>query len=235
VKNPQPPEKRVHDTCIDVHSIFYTIQGEGPFTGTPAVFIRLAGCNIQCEFCDTDYTVGRSLRSINSIILEVNAVLQQNPIGLVVITGGEPFRQDIAPLINALMRQRFYVQIETNGTLPPPQVLFNTNPQSRAGPYIVVSPKGSKVHYDTMHAACAYKYVMAHTEVDLEDGLPTKVLGHPCATRVARPPRSIPIYLQPADHQNGYQNSLNLKACIRSCMTYGYLLQLQVHKLIGME
>ena len=57
--NSQAIEKSAHYTTrsYDVHSIFPTIQGEGPFVGQPAIFIRLAGCNLQCPACDTDYTL----------------------------------------------------------------------------------------------------------------------------------------------------------------------------------
>ena len=51
--NTQEPEKIDRDRHLDVHSIFHTIQGEGPYCGHPAVFIRLAGCNLQCPGCDT--------------------------------------------------------------------------------------------------------------------------------------------------------------------------------------
>ena len=54
--NKQPIEKREpsYEGTLQVHSIFKTIQGEGPFCGTPCVFVRLAGCNLQCPACDTD-------------------------------------------------------------------------------------------------------------------------------------------------------------------------------------
>ena len=61
--NQQAPEKQQlrGDGLLAVHSIFYTIQGEGPFAGETAVFVRLAGCNLQCPLCDTDYTSDRRM------------------------------------------------------------------------------------------------------------------------------------------------------------------------------
>lgn len=233
MKNLQTPEKRRVDLLIDVHSIFYTIQGEGPFSGTPAVFVRLAGCNLQCDFCDTEYTKGRHAMRVVDVAIEVERVAKFKHQGLVVITGGEPFRQDIGNLITLLTNHGFYVQVETNGTLPPPdEVCFNRFTHERAGAYIVVSPKGS--HVATMQA-CAYKYVLTAGEVDI-DGLPTTVLGHPCKTRVARPPDDawLPIYVQPADLQDPLKNHDNLQIAIASCMRHGYLLQIQTHKLIGL-
>ena len=57
-RNTQPAEKQVKSSglILAINSIFYTIQGEGPFAGSPAVFVRLAGCNLQCPMCDTEYT-----------------------------------------------------------------------------------------------------------------------------------------------------------------------------------
>lgn len=246
--NQQAPEKRVRDETglIDVHSIFYTIQGEGPFCGTPAVFIRLAGCNLQCPGCDTDYTSKRKAMFVPWIINEVTMLqpadarntYARDSRGLVVITGGEPFRQDIGPLINALTVRGYYVQVETNGTLPPPMdVVFNVDPSFRMGAYIVCSPKAGKVHPDTSIRACCYKYVMSHNSVDPVDGLPGLALNHTAAPHVARPPGNWyrPIYLQPEDARNSKTNDKNLQACILSCMKHGYILQLQIHKLICME
>ena len=118
--NEQSAEHAVVDTfgCIDVHSIFPTIQGEGPHAGRPAVFVRLAGCNLTCPACDTDYTSTRDRMSVHHVI---NRIATVNPVvdtpTLVVITGGEPFRQDITELINRLLEFSHEVQIETNGTL----------------------------------------------------------------------------------------------------------------------
>ncbi|MEG7364337.1 7-carboxy-7-deazaguanine synthase QueE, partial [Pseudomonas citronellolis] len=97
--NLQPIEKRTKsaDGLLSLHSIFHTIQGEGPFCGTPSVFVRLAGCNLQCPACDTDYTQGRRAASVQEIL---DKVQEYQSSGLVVITGGEPFRQDITRLLN---------------------------------------------------------------------------------------------------------------------------------------
>lgn len=241
--NTQPIEKRVaRATTLSVHSIFYTIQGEGPFCGTPAVFVRLAGCNLQCPGCDTDYTTGRKEASVEDV---ADAVIFHHPKvgdGLVVITGGEPFRQPlVGELIACLVDLGFYVQIETNGTLPPPAlpygVRFITNTALRKQAYIVCSPKAGKVNSLTAAAACAYKYVLHADSVDHSDGLPLLALHHPAAPRVARPPQGFagPVYLQPMDTQNPFDNLRHKRACVAACLKHGYTLQLQVHKLIGME
>jgi len=242
MKNQQTPEKR--QTVVgnghhklDIHSIFHTIQGEGPFCGTPAVFIRLAGCNLQCPKCDTDYTSVRRWVSIDKIIDEVARASYKTKTNLIVITGGEPFRQDIGKLVSELYGIGYYIQVETNGTLPPPLInIVSKDFNVRDGLYIVVSPKAGKVNKRTEMYACAYKYVMGEDSVHEEDGLPFHVLGHSLGKlTVARPPEFFdgPIYLQPIDEDDAAKNQRHLNACIRSCMKFNYILQLQIHKLIG--
>lgn len=244
--NEQKPEKRVTDKLLSVHSIFYTIQGEGPFCGRPATFIRLAGCNIQCVMCDTDYTVGRQMLSIEDI---TKSLADNHSHGLVVITGGEPFRQDITALCYRLIAEGYLVQIETNGTLPPPeglqQIVSTKLSEPLFGVYIVCSPKTGKVNEQTARLACCFKYVLSSESVDRIDGLPVLALegqaGALTEQRVARPPDKWfgQIYLQPMDENCKCDdcvalNKAHLDACVKSCLDHGYTLQLQVHKLIGL-
>lgn len=235
--NAQPIEKRATDELgrIDVHSIFHTIQGEGPFCGTPSVFVRLAGCNLQCPGCDTDYTSQRR-KLLPSQIVEL--VEEMMPRGLVVITGGEPFRQDITNLIVGLHDGGFYVQIETNGSLSPSFIHWNKKPHERMGAYLVLSPKTGKVNPRAWAEACCVKYVGECGDLAADDGLPVRALRHTANPRLARPPEwwDRPIYLQPMDdHSDPAANRLNLLACVDSCMRHGYIIQLQIHKLLGVE
>lgn len=235
--NQQRPEKRVASQTLDVQSIFATIQGEGPFCGTPATFVRLAGCNLQCPGCDTDYTSKRQSMTVDDVVFAVQMTRSTAEPGLVVITGGEPFRQDIRELIDTLTAARFYVQVETNGALPAASILWDKTPDHRAGAYIVCSPKTAKVHWTVAENACAYKYVMHADSIDPLDGLTTHALGLASGKRVARPNGSFkgPIYLQPMDSQDEEQNARNRAVCVASCLKHGYILQLQIHKLLGME
>lgn len=230
---------------LSVNSIFYTIQGEGPFAGTPAVFIRLAGCNLQCPFCDTEYTdhlvndpvevINRAIRLVpkNLIIL---AGSDNAP--LVVITGGEPFRQDIRRLVKMLLNYGFRVQIETNGTL------FIDDFPHLSEVTVVCSPKTGAINKQLRPFIDAYKYIIHAGKVSPVDGLPVTSLEHTAKNGVARPsPTGIgslslskaQIYVQPADEQNTATNDANLKEAIKSATTFGYRLCIQVHKIIGME
>ena len=241
--NNQPIEKLAYrnDGLLEVHSIFNTIQGEGPFTGQNAVFVRLAGCNLACPKCDTDYTSERSLLHPNDIVGAVEGYDPANK--LVVITGGEPFRQDITELVLQLITHDFKVQIETNGTLPPPSGLFGelcaqvTYPHEAC--FIVCSPKTGNVHKSLRPLICAYKYVKSAGETMYapNDGLPAQALDHIASPYLARPHVGFkgPIYIQPCDEQDDEKNAHNLKACVAAVMGHGYTLQLQIHKLINVE
>jgi len=235
--NAQPIEKRTlrDDGKIEVHSIFETIQGEGPFCGTPCVFVRLAGCNLQCPACDTDYTSSRTpLTPLNIVEL----VQEKRMSGLVVITGGEPFRQELYTLISELVNSGFYVQVESNGTLPPPMNTWGLNPYFRSGAYLVISPKTGKVNPRAWEEACCVKYVGECGDLAADDGLPCRALRHSANPRLARPPEwwNRQIYLQPMDdHSDPAANRLNLLACVDSCMKHGYTIQLQIHKILGVE
>ncbi len=243
VLNTQPITKKAKPFFaghLNVHSMFHTIQGEGPFSGRPAVFIRLAGCNLQCPMCDTEYTDGATVMDINKMVSAVQATPIQDG-GLVVITGGEPFRQNIGLLIAKLLDVKFIVQVETNGTLPPPDLCgysFNsqvTNPVH--GAYIVCSPKTGKVNKEVISRACCFKYVLDADHMNPDDGLPTMALGHTAHPQLARPPAwwDRPVYLQPADEKSTTQNSRNIAAVVKSSMDFGYTLQLQIHKELGVE
>lgn len=229
--NIQPIQKQRqrHDgSTLSVHSIFYTLQGEGMYAGRPAVFVRLAGCNLQCPLCDTEYTNDAKEMSISEIIDKVfiKRSLLSRPI--IVISGGEPFRQNIGPLVQAL-DQLYIVQIETNGTLPPPLNFPKVT--------VVCSPKTGKVNKELLPYITAYKYVMRANQVSKLDGLPITALDHTAVPELARPHKSFngQVYLQPCDQQNAALNQRNTNAVLESCMTYGYTLQLQIHKLIGVE
>ena len=95
-----------------INEIFYSIQGEGYYTGVPAIFIRFSGCNLNCEFCDTDHSLGKIMSDE-----EILDIIRKFPAKHVVLTGGEPSMQLDDCFLSLLKAQGFYLQIETNGTL----------------------------------------------------------------------------------------------------------------------
>ena len=98
---------------LRISEIFYSLQGEGFHSGTPAVFIRGAGCNLACTFCDTDFSLKEKLTPE-----EIVERIAQYPAKFVVLTGGDPTIQPegFKKLIGLLHQAGYYVTMETNGT-----------------------------------------------------------------------------------------------------------------------
>ena len=223
------PRKKDTSGVLDIHSVFETIQGEGPFCGERALFFRLWGCNLMCPGCDTDYTSKRSAVAPDFMRAEAKTRNWQ-PGAVVVISGGEPLRQNIVPAVNMLLEAGYYVQIETNG------VLWLEGLQvEHERFFIICSPKTSAIHPMILEHAAAFKYVVRADEIDPDDGLPMRALMHKAAPRVARPPVDSLVYIQPMDEQDEAKNARNLQAAIQGTMRHGYRLQLQIHKLLEME
>ncbi len=108
-----------------INEIFYSLQGEGFHTGTPAVFVRFSGCNLACPFCDTDFSAYEEMTA-RQIAERVEALLPEETLSLrspiIVLTGGEPALQvDRELLIGLHTLLSLPVHIETNGTLPLPE------------------------------------------------------------------------------------------------------------------
>lgn len=251
--NQQIPMKANYsgDGSLLVHSIFGTIQGEGIFAGEPCVFIRLGGCNLQCPACDTEYSEGSELMTVDNIL--ANALkYKPNKTDLVVITGGEPMRQQIGLLVAVLNEAGLRVQIETNGTLFDDTLDFTTGKV-----FIMCSPKTGSVNDKLKKHISAYKYVggtneraIPYTRLPddqdpaelqdhslMSDGLPQRALGHTAKPHLARPHLGFKgkVYLQPIDRQNPQLNALHQQAVVQSCLENGYTLCLQMHKIVNVE
>jgi organic radical activating enzyme len=146
------------------------------------------------------------------------AVSGQKP--LVVLTGGEPFRQNIEPLVFALVKQGYRLQIETNGSLEPRGVYWS---QLRPWVDIICSPKPGAIVVGKMREwVDAIKYVLDSSNMDERDGLPKGL------------PRfhMIPVFVQPMD---GPDYNRNVEAALQSCLKHGYRLSIQVHKIVGAQ
>ena len=111
-----------------INEIFYSLQGEGHFTGTAAIFVRFSGCNLRCPFCDTEHETFREMTP-EEILMET----KRYPARHIVLTGGEPSIQITPDLIDLLHRENYFIQVETNGT--------NKLPESID--WVTCSPKGS--------------------------------------------------------------------------------------------
>jgi 7-carboxy-7-deazaguanine synthase len=120
---------------------FYTIQGEGTYTGHAAYFIRLGGCDVGCVWCDVKESWDAEKHSLYPVEEIVNKAAS-HPARIAVITGGEPFMYELSELIQALKSEGFRVHIETSGAYP-----CSGNPD-----WICVSPKKFKAPLDEVLA-----------------------------------------------------------------------------------
>lgn len=194
---------------MKVNEIFYSLQGEGFNAGTPAVFVRFAGCNLQCPFCDTDFAVGTEMTEE-----DIAAQVVRYPASLVVITGGEPSLQLTESLVDALHRQGRRVAVETNGTHPLPS---NVD-------WITLSPK------DTFLGMVASPIL---TEVDelkvVFDGIHQPVIYENIKVRHAR-------FLQPCDTGDPQRNGIIVNQTIEYIKANPqWRLSLQTHKIVGIR
>lgn len=110
-----------------VNEIFKSIDGEGLRTGELTTFIRLAGCNLRCSYCDTCYALKNSNgteMSVDEIVKKAKKMDYRN----ITLTGGEPLiHKDVDDLISKLCENGFYVNIETNGSVPIDKYITNKN------------------------------------------------------------------------------------------------------------
>jgi 7-carboxy-7-deazaguanine synthase len=191
---------------LGVAELFYSVQGEGTWTGTPAVFVRLAGCNLNCRFCDTDYSL-RSFASPAQLVARVRELGGDCP--MVVLTGGEPLAQtESTELIAALIADGRRVHVESNGTIP--AVLPD-------GVWLTVSPK------ERLHPAMAAR---ANEVKLIVDGR----VPHEWLTALGE--RKMTVFLQPEGNKPA---NVALALAAAQAEPARYRLSLQTHKFIGVR
>ena len=204
---------------LAVNEIFYSIQGEGAFAGVPMIFIRLAGCNLRCEWCDQpdtiadDYTdsLGKlwNLKYTKMSETEIMSQLTTYPCHTVCLTGGEPTVHKLDKLVRMLKEQGYEIHIETNGTLNPAWMM--------SVDYITCSPKRDTVV--ALKRVHELKYIVDE-QFDHRSLLP--VYG--CST-----------YLQPANFKDRV-DPVMLQKALELVKQHPWLkLSVQLHKLIGVK
>jgi len=227
-ENPVRKQDRGDGAELWIQELFYTLQGEGPFAGCPALFVRLGGCNLKCYWCDTDFESSAWRPSLDELERCIDAAMPPG-VDLVVLTGGEPFRQNIRPLIERQLARGRRVQIETNGTL---WLDLPADPALS----IVCSPKTKNLHAGLVPRVTAYKYVLADGEIDSADGLPlASTQARTLATRIFRPPADAMIYVMPRDDGDEPADRRNRAACRDVALRHGYRLSLQLHKILDLR
>jgi organic radical activating enzyme len=216
--------KRVH---IVKGSPFLTIQGEGPYTGNAAVFVRLHGCHLRCTFCDTEFDdPDDPTVSIFTLTHDIHraAAVTASPTRLVVITGGEPMRQNILLLCRHLKAYGFVVQIETAGTF------WIDGIEKYAE--IVCSPKTPIIHEMIYKHAKAFKYIINGAQ-EFNDDSPVPVTATQAGARrnqLALPRLGAPVYLSPCDEGCEEVNKANRRIVARLAIKFGCIAGLQLHK-----
>ena len=189
-----------------INEIFYSLQGEGYYTGTPAIFIRFSGCNLHCPYCDTDHSEGRFLTGP-----EIFEEVEKYPSQYVVLTGGEPslfIDRDFVISLHSLGKT---VAIETNGTHPLPDNID----------WVTLSPK-----FDVQSGA----------ELSLEDCDEIKVIYHRQDMSIYSGITARHHFLQPCDTGDPGENGRLLAEAVEFCKSHPHWrLSVQMHKFIGIH
>lgn len=196
-----------------VNDIFYSLQGEGHNTGRAAVFIRFAGCNLRCSFCDTEFDTYREMTA-EEIVASINTYSAR----FVVLTGGEPTLQVDEAFVDLLHQHGFEVAMESNGTRPAPKNLD----------WLTVSPK---ISGEKWKVESGWRLPDEVKVVFDEDTVPETYLPSPSTLSL-----SPILYLQPCDTGNAERNAIIINRCIDYIKEHPqWRLSLQTHKLIGFK
>lgn len=194
---------------MKVNEIFHSLQGEGHFTGMPAIFVRLSGCNLKCDFCDTDHQPYSEMTE-ESIVACVSAYNATH----VVITGGEPTMQLTATLVEMFHAAGKYVQIETNGTIPLDNDLMNGIDWITCSPKYGKTPKIQRI--DELKVIYDYRDTTAIEKLDTVN--------------------ASQYYLQPCDRGEPEYNAANVESCVAYILEHPkWRLSLQTHKILSIK
>jgi len=152
-----------------ISEIFHSIQGEGIHVGYPAVFVRFAGCNMSCKFCDEEHKYGKAEEiSTSDIVHRIEKVYRKGD--MVILTGGEPLLQIYGELLEALLGYSLF--IETNGDVDTRRRMNVSLEYLGTVAQITVSPKRRNVSPEILSRAECVKVLVDHEGafgIDLDD------------------------------------------------------------------
>lgn len=189
-----------------LNEAFMSLQGEGIMAGSTAVFLRFAGCNLSCSFCDTDHSPSFEASASRLIDCIKSMWPSRHAQPFVILTGGEPMLQVDTALLEDMRASGFYLAVETNGTIQVPSLVQ----------WVTVSPKAGLPL--AQHRASEVKYVMQYG-----DPLPT-------------PQLDADYYLLSPIHYGRTIDARALKWCISLCMANPqWRLSTQAHKVWNVQ
>lgn len=192
-----------------INELFYSLQGEGRWSGRPAVFIRFSGCNLNCPFCDTDHSLFQRM-GLDTLINRVSLYDTK----MVVLTGGEPSLSIDTSLISSLHNIGKYIAIETNGTNPLPMGID----------WITLSPKDFFLEKAKICLDYANEIKLIYTGENLN------AIEHYSSFNAQY------FYLQPCDTGNDKKNAALIKGTVDYCLSHPqWTLSLQTHKIINIK
>lgn len=203
---------------LKITEIFPSIQGEGLRQGEATLFVRLSGCNFKCAFCDTKYAwEGGKDYTTEQVLEKIKKMKRRFPAEWVCLTGGEPLLQELGTLIRKLKREKFRIQVETNGTIYQPLPVD----------WYTVSPKPEEYFFKP-------EYKKRAKEVKI---IVTKDLDFEVIRRLRMEfPTETPIILQPQSNRKW-----SIKAAVkflRQSLRSGLRnirISIQLHKLYGLK
>lgn len=186
--------------------IFESLQGEGRNTGRPCVFVRFAGCNLSCPWCDTDIRARFSL-SLDELVAEVKSYRSRS----VILTGGEPtIVAGMPELVAALKREGFWLAVETNGTNEADWLAFVD--------YVACSPKAE--FPDSLRLTAADEVRVVASSEDAAE----------FCESMRRRIKATDYYVSPCE-RNGEIDFATAKAVLSRLD--GWSLSVQLHKILG--
>ncbi len=198
--------------------VFASLEGEGGRQGAPAVFVRLAGCNLRCPFCDTKYAWEEGEEeTVESLLEKVVEARRRLPAKWVVLTGGEPLLQNIGPFISALHGTGSLVRVETNGTIDP----------RPAADWYTLSPKPPDYSFRPAFSVKAREVKLVVSK-DL-------TFDRTAAVRRSFDP-SIPLFLQPQSN-SAWSMKKAVALAERACREGldEVRVSIQLHKVLGLD
>ena len=198
-----------HPVCMNlkVKEIFYSLQGEGGRQGEASIFIRLSECNLNCDFCDTDFTEGTDMKTG-----EIISHIRQYPAKWIIWTGGEPTLQLTDDILSFFKKEGYLQAIESNGLKKLSNLLD----------YKVISPKGNTAYARNINKEADE----IRLPVQKGDVLP----------RISSLPDAQYYFLSPVFSEDPNTTRDNINYCVEKIKSHPeWRLSIQIHKLIGIE